>query len=137
MAMVRIAGGCLCGKVRYSADTDPILTAVCHCHDCQKASGSAFTIIIAVPRNTLNLQGDLKSYEHKGDSGMLNYRRFCPSCGTRVVDEADMAPGMQMLQVGTLDDPSWVKPTMEIYCDSAQAWVSLGGEWQRFPKMPG
>jgi hypothetical protein len=25
---------------------------------------------------------------------------------------------------------------MEIYCDSAQPWVSLGGERQRFPKMP-
>jgi hypothetical protein len=62
---------------------------------------------------------------------MLNYRRFCPSCATRVLDAADMAPGMRMLPVGTLDDPSWVKPAMEIYCDSAQPWVSLGGEWQR------
>jgi hypothetical protein len=25
---------------------------------------------------------------------------------------------------------------MEIYLDSAQPWVSLGGERQRFPKMP-
>jgi hypothetical protein len=135
--MVRITGGCLCGKVRYSADTDPLYPSVCHCHDCQKASGSAFTIIVAVPRNTLNVQGELKTYAHKGDSGMPNYRRFCPSCGSRVLDEAGMAPGMLMLQVGTLDDPSWVRPAMEIYCDSAQPWVSLGGEWQRFPKMPG
>jgi len=26
---------------------------------------------------------------------------------------------------------------MEIYCDSAQPWVKLGGNLQRFPKMPG
>jgi len=38
--------------------------------------------------------------------------------------------------IGTLDDASWVKPTMEIYLDSAQPWVSLGGERQRFAKMP-
>ena len=30
---------------------------------------------------------------------------------------------------------SWLKPTMEIYCDDAQSWVQLGGEMQRFPKM--
>lgn len=42
-----------------------------------------------------------------------------------------------MVQVGTLDDPSWVKPAMEIYCDSSQPWVQLGGEMQRFAKMPG
>jgi hypothetical protein len=42
-----------------------------------------------------------------------------------------------MVQVGTLDDPSWVKPAMQIYCDSAQPWVQLSGEMQRFAKMPG
>jgi hypothetical protein len=26
---------------------------------------------------------------------------------------------------------------MEIFCDSAQQWVELGGDRQRFPKMPG
>jgi hypothetical protein len=34
-----------------------------------------------------------------------------------------------------LSDASWLKPTLEIYCDSAQPWVELGGERQRFPKM--
>jgi hypothetical protein len=38
---------------------------------------------------------------------------------------------------GTLDDASWVKPGMEIFCDSAQPWVNLDGDRQRFPKMPG
>jgi hypothetical protein len=56
--MVRITGGCLCGKVRYSADADPISTALCHCHNCLKASGSVFTIVVAVPQKTLNVQCD-------------------------------------------------------------------------------
>jgi hypothetical protein len=41
-----------------------------------------------------------------------------------------------MIQVGTLDDASWVKPAMQIYCDSAQPWVQLAGDMARFPKMP-
>jgi hypothetical protein len=45
-------------------------------------------------------------------------------------------PNVTMIMAGTLDDPSWVKPESEIFCDSAQPWVSLGGERQRFPKMP-
>jgi hypothetical protein len=135
--MVSIAGGCLCGKVRYNADTDSIFTCLCHCRNCQKASGSAFTIIVSVPQQTLNVQGELKTHEYKGDSGKPIYRRFCPTCGSTVMDESGAAPGRLNVQVGTLDDPSWVKPAMQIYCDSAQPWVSLGGEWQRFPKMPG
>jgi hypothetical protein len=39
-----------------------------------------------------------------------------------------------MLSSGTLDDPSWVKPTMQVYCDSAQPWMHLEGEMQRFVK---
>jgi hypothetical protein len=41
-----------------------------------------------------------------------------------------------MIPVGTLDDPSSVKPMMQIYCDSAQPWALLEGGIQRFPKMP-
>ena len=36
-------GSCLCGQVRYSLDGEPFLTGVCHCADCRKESGSAFT----------------------------------------------------------------------------------------------
>ena len=45
-------------------------------------------------------------------------------------------PGVVMLQVGTLDDPSWVQPASQVYYDSAQPWVRLSGEMQRFAKMP-
>jgi hypothetical protein len=135
--MAKITGGCLCGKVRYSAEADPMFTGVCHCHNCQKASGSAFAIVVAVPQAALSVQGNLKTYEDKGDSGKPMYRRFCPECGSTVMDEASVMPGALMIQAGSLDDPSWLKPNMQIYCDSAQPWVSLAGEWQRFPKMPG
>jgi len=40
-----------------------------------------------------------------------------------------------IIPVGTLDNPSWVTPSMEIYCDDAQPWVQLGGGMKRFPKM--
>jgi hypothetical protein len=41
-----------------------------------------------------------------------------------------------MVNAGTLDDRR-VKPQSEIYCDSAQPWVKLSGDFQRFGKMPG
>jgi hypothetical protein len=45
-------------------------------------------------------------------------------------------PGLALIKAGTLDDPKWVKPTMEVYCSSAQPWVPSLGEMQRFDKMP-
>jgi hypothetical protein len=121
---MKIEGGCLCGKVRYSADAEPAFVGLCHCKNCQKGTGTAFAVVVALPKPALNIEGTLKTFTGRGDSGKATYRRFCPECGSALFD-------------GTLDDPSWVKPGMEIFCDSAQPWVALGGERQRFAKMPG
>jgi hypothetical protein len=135
--MPQIVGGCLCGNVRYSASVEPAFIGLCHCRNCQKESGSAFAIVVGIPQTALSVQGNLKTFQDKGDSGKAMFRRFCPDCGSTVMDEAEAMPGVIMVHVGTLDDPSWVKPTMQIYYDSAQHWVQLGGEMQRFAKTPG
>jgi len=134
---MKIEGGCLCGNVRYSADAEPAFVGVCHCKNCQKASGTAFRVVLAVPKPALSVQGTLKTFNDRGDTGKTLYRRFCPECGSAILTEAEVMPDLTIIMAGTLDDASWVKPGMEIYCDSAQPWVSLEGERQRFPKMPG
>ncbi len=135
--MPQIAGGCLCGKVRYSASGDPAFVGVCHCKDCQKFTGSAFATIVGVPKSALSIQGRLSTFSKAGDSGKAIERKFCPECGSSVIDEVAAMPDIAMLGTGTLDDSSWVKPAMQIYCDSAQPWVHLQGEMKSFPKMPG
>jgi hypothetical protein len=133
---MKIEGGCLCGKVRYSGEAEPAFVGVCHCRNCQKASGTAFSVAVAVPTPALSIQGTLKTFEDRGHSGKRLYRRFCPECGSSVTDEAEAMPNVTMILAGTLDDSSWVKPTIEIYRDSAQPWVQLSGDRPRFPKMP-
>jgi hypothetical protein len=135
--MPQIAGGCLCGKVRYSANAEPAFVGVCHCKDCQKFSGSAFAVVVGVPEAAFLPQGTLAMYRKAGDTGKTVERRFCPECGSSIVEATASMPGIAMINSGTLDDASWVKPAMQIFCDSAQQWVQLGGEMQLFPKMPG
>ena len=133
---MKIEGGCLCGKVRYSADAEPTFVGVCHCKNCQKVTGTAFAAVVALPKPAVSVQGSLKTFNDRGDTGKTMFRRFCPECGSSVMDEAEAMPGVVMILTGTLDDASWVKPAMQIYCDSAQPWVELGGNIQRFAKMP-
>lgn len=135
--MPEIKGGCLCGAVRYSASGDPAFVGVCHCRDCQKFSGSAFAIVVGVPKAALSVQGTLSTFTKPGDSGKPIHRRFCPTCGSAIADEAEAMPDIVMLSGGTLDDPSGLQPAMQIYCDSAQPWVQLGGAMKRFAGAPG
>jgi hypothetical protein len=133
---MKLEGGCLCGKVRYSAEAEPIFVGVCHCTNCQKSSGTAFNAVIAVPKPAVNLTGTVKTYEGRGDTGNAVFKLFCPECGSPVAEEAAVMADVVMIPTGTLDNPGAVKPAMQIYCDSAQPWALLGGDVQRFPKMP-
>ena len=135
--MATITGGCLCGKIRYRSDAEPAFVGLCHCHDCQKFTGSAFAAVIGLPKTALMLTGTLKGFTKLGESGKPITRLFCPECGASVMDEADAAPGIVMIAAGTLDDSSWVRPTTAIYCASAQPWVQLSGEMKSFERAPG
>jgi hypothetical protein len=135
--MPAIRGGCLCGKVRYGAETEPIFVGLCHCRDCQKFTGSAFALVIAVPKPALTVTGDLKGFAKAGSTGKSIERLFCPECGASLMDEAEALPGVVMIAGGTLDDHAWVKPSSQIYCASAQPWVQLGGDMERFEGIPG
>ncbi len=135
--MPQMSGGCRCGQVRYAADAEPVFVGVCHCRDCQKSTGSAFAVLVGVPGAAVTVTGPIRMFDALGDSGKATHLGFCPHCGTGMTRSADLMAGVTMLSAGTLDDPSWVEPTLQIYCDSAQPWVSLGGEMKRFAKMPG
>ncbi len=135
--MRNIVGGCLCGKVRYSAATDPAVVAVCHCKNCQKESGTAFSVVVGVPRAAMKIQGLLKTYHDVGGSGQPVQRNFCPECGSPIKTDTNSAPELSFLKAGTLDDTSWLDPKVHVYCDSAQTWTSIPESSQKFAKMPG
>ena len=131
-----ITGGCLCGKVRYTATGEPAFSGLCHCRNCQRNTGSAFETVVAFPAASVSAQGELKTYVDTGDSGQSVRRRFCPNCGSGVLAEVDVMPGVAVLLAGTLDDPAGFKPTVDVYWSSAQPWVVAGGERTQFAKMP-
>jgi hypothetical protein len=134
--MKKHTGGCLCGKVRYSIVGDPAIVAVCHCTNCQKQSGAAFSVNLGIPEGNVALTGILSTFEDRGSSGGAVLRRFCPDCGSPVVSEVASFPGLSWIKAGTLDDHGWFKPSMELWCGSAQSWVPEFSGTQRFEANP-
>jgi hypothetical protein len=134
--MREMTGGCLCGQVRYSASADPAIVVVCHCKDCQKQSGTAFSIEIGVPKSTMSIKGQVKTFHHTGDSGQPVERIFCPECGSPITSEIVVIPELSFIKGHTLDDTSWLDPKMHIYCDSKAQWTVIPDDSQKFAKMP-
>ena len=102
-------GGCLCGAVRYAVDGEPTHVGRCHCADCRKESGSAFTVYAQWPSD----RGELATYEG---------RSFCPRCGSRLGcfdHEGDVE-----IRIGTLDAaPFGLTPEAEIWITRREPWL--------------
>jgi len=129
-------GGCSCGAVRYECSAAPLFTANCHCRDCQRASGGGFVSVLGVPTDAVKITGEVKYFDVQGDSGNPIGRGFCPACGSRLFARPAAAPDRMGIMAGSLDDPSWYRPAIDIYTASAQPWSHMDPALPKFPKMP-
>jgi hypothetical protein len=127
-------GGCLCGNVRYSILREAVLVGVCHCSDCRKFSGSAFSFLVAVEKGAFDLHGAVKTYNSVADSGRLISRSFCPHCGSSLYEESASHPDCMIVNAGTLDLPTSLSPSIELYAEKALPWIQLT-HLTRFAKM--
>ncbi len=135
--MSDISGGCLCGAVRYSTNAEPAMIAVCHCADCQKQSGGPFSVNVLVPGDQVEMGGEtLTQYKINGASGQNVTRNFCNRCGSPLSTVLEAFGGLAAIKAGTLDDSSWVKPTIQIWCDSSQPWSVVADDLQKAPQNP-
>ena len=129
-------GGCHCGAVRYTVTKAPELTFYCHCNDCQRTSGSPYSMELMVERDAVQFNGALSSYVVVGDSGSPVTRFFCPKCSSGMYLDCDADPDYLFLKVGSLDDASWVTPQMHIFTSAKQPWVQIDDGLPQYEKMP-
>ena len=61
---MKIDGACSCGSIRIEGEADPEAVSVCHCTDCQTASGSAFRVSVPVKGDAFKVS---RSEEHTSE----------------------------------------------------------------------
>lgn len=120
-------GGCVCGGVRYSLKAAPLLAFACHCHDCQKRSGSAFSMPVIVRSADLDVTGAIEIEKLATRSGRQIDHTLCARCRCRVLSRAVATPDYSSLRAGTLDDANWVVPIAQTWVESALPWAVIPG----------
>ncbi len=119
----KFSGGCACGAIRYNCTAAPRYMGNCHCRDCQHATGSAYFPAVLVRNADFTLEkGEPSWYESVSDRGSLMRRGFCSTCGSPLFLQNDANETVTVLFAGSLDDPSWYKPSRDIFVKSAQPW---------------
>ncbi|WP_166359428.1 GFA family protein [Pseudomonas akapageensis] len=135
--MNTIKGSCLCGGIHYSSHLQPLSTAVCHCSDCQKQSGSAFSVNLLMPADGFKVEGaSLGCYTKAGGSGLPVKRYFCTGCGSALYSDIATMPGVLAVKAGTLAYPASATPNLHLWCASAQPWVVIDRTLPCFEQTP-
>lgn len=130
------SGSCQCGQVRYEVAGEPLMTYVCYCFDCQKRTGSAFSMGAIYPLAALAIEGDLSAWERRSEGGVSNVRYSCSHCGNIIYGIGNATADLVKLQPGTLDDTSELAPDAHIWTRSAQAWVQIPDGALRWDTQP-
>lgn len=120
-----IVGGCRCGACRYEVAL-PALPPVyaCHCHICQRASGSAFSLQALVPEAALSVTGPVVVHEITTED-RTSIQRFCGVCHARLYNTNTRRPGLAVVRAGTLDRSEELECRAHIYTATKHAWVDL------------
>ena len=119
-------GQCLCGDIKYEFPNPPAMTGVCHCKNCQRQAGSAYSTLAGIPSSEFKMTGKPKLYEDANTvSGNTVKRFFCDNCGSPIYSAIPSQPDMFYLKTGTMDDTSAFTPMFHVWCSTKQDWVNL------------
>ena len=134
-------GGCTCGQVRYRLTGRPLIVHACHCHDCQRLTGSAFVVNIWIEKRFVEAdRARLTSTMVTAGSGKPHEIFRCANCGTALWSKYHAAPGdTVLLRAGTLDRPEAVTPDLHIFIRSKMPWLPLpegARSFEAFYKLP-
>jgi hypothetical protein len=119
-----VTGGCLCGRIRYSAEVFLHNGSICLCTICRRSTGQPDDITVLINGGSFQYLGDEPSYYNSSAHGK---RGFCGTCGSRIVWQALTAEDdwLTKVTVGSLDNPEETRMTRHICADTRLPWYDL------------
>jgi hypothetical protein len=133
-----LKGGCYCGALRYEIEGAAVFKGQCFCRECQYISGGGGNLVMGVPEAGFSYVAGTPSAFQRSDLDNPVTREFCGNCGTHILARASAMPGVLMLKVGTLDEPSVFEgPQMAIFTIDKQVFHQLPEGIPTFERLPG
>jgi len=106
------------------------------CRTCQKLSGGLGNLFMVVSADGFRYsEGTARTFQKQADTPA---RDFCGACGTQLTARSHRAPGVVLIKVGTLDDPSVFEgPGGVFWTNEKQAFHHLPPDVPAHATLPG
>lgn len=133
----KVKGGCLCGKVQYTATGPFSAFHICHCSQCQRSTGSAHAAnIFTTPDRLEWLAGEDQITAFIPDQPDMISKSFCSHCGS-LVPYISAKTGKLIIPAGSLSEDPGIRPNDNIFWADRADWydgVSSAPKFDGFPK---
>jgi hypothetical protein len=134
MVELPLAGGCLCGSVRYEIAEPLEVAAYCHCTRCQRRTGSAAAVSGRIVPGSLRI---VQGGEHvqAWEPGDGYAKCFCRLCGGALWSRHPEDHEQIWVRLGTFDADPGIRPTYRQYVAYAVPWEPIPDDGlERYPE---
>ena len=126
-----LAGGRMCGAVRYETRGEPSRVLHCHCQSCRIHTGPPMaTLAVLTADQVVFIGGNRKIYNSSPDVG----RAFCANCGTSLTWETafgDEGP-ICAVHISTFDNPDVLTATAHSFYPERISWFDVADDLPRY-----
>ena len=127
-------GHCLCGAIRFAADSEPLSVNFCHCESCCRHTGSVAASFATFPKSAVRWSG-AERLQYRSSPPVV--RSFCGRCGSPMAYEHDDSAEEIDLYLGAFDEPARFPPQKHIHCREQVAWFDIVDHSPRYERGSG
>jgi len=118
-------GGCRCGRVRFEASGQPLLTMACHCKGCQRMTASAYSLSDTYPAQAFKVtEGEIVLGGLHGPTR----HHFCDHCKSWLYTEPDGLPDIVNVRSTMFDQTDEQRPFVEVFTGEGLPWARTRAE---------
>ena len=110
---------------------------MCHCDDCKRRTGSAFSVAVFYARDQVRVtDGAASQWQRPSVSGFPVTFHFCGACGSNVYWEPQRMPELVAVALGAFADPDFPAPAQSVRTVEKHAWVIIPEGVAQFADYP-
>ena len=127
------SGRCLCGLFRFTVEGSFGDVRYCHCSQCRRGNGSAFSANARVHRDRFVLEGPadrISEFEHKPGK----FKAFCSRCGSPLYARSARDPDDIRVRIGGFEGSLDVAITGHVWTSSKATWYVIEDSIPQYPE---